>query len=152
CGVSRTVIRAKAQTAQIVAVAEGPALTTSHYSDLAHRGLELFRAAGDARLSQRGALACASCHPEGRADGLSWRINGHVLQTPLLDGRIVGTHPYKWDGGDPNLATSLGSTMRRLGGSGLPDADVKALSAFLEQSAAPRHPTEPTAQVARGKT
>ena len=27
------------------------------------------------QISQRGALACASCHPDGRADGLSWRID-----------------------------------------------------------------------------
>jgi cytochrome c peroxidase len=120
-------------------------------STLEHRGLELFRTSGDARLSTRGAMACASCHPEGREDGLSWRIEGHVLQTPMLDGRVAGTHPYKWNGGDADLPTSLSSTMRRLGGTGLPADDVKALSAFLEQTPAPRRPTREATQVARGK-
>lgn len=151
CGVSRKVIRAKADAAQITAVATSAELTKSHLDKLAHRGLELFRAANDARVSTRGALACASCHPEGREDGLSWRINGHVLQTPLLDGRVAGTHPYKWDGGDADLPTSLTSTMRRLGGTGLAADDVKALGAYLEQLPAPRHPTVDVAQAARGK-
>jgi cytochrome c peroxidase len=152
CGITRKVIREKtAAGAAPTTVATSQELTATHYTKLAHRGLELFRAANDARLSTRGALACASCHPEGREDGLSWRINGHVLNTPFLDGRVAGTHPYKWDGGDADLPTSLGSTMRRLGGSGLPEDDIKAIAAFLEQTPAPRRPTEDTQQVARGK-
>lgn len=151
CGVSRTVARIHAGPGVNTTLATTAALTASRLSPIAHRGLELFRAANDARLSTRGALACASCHPEGKDDGLSWRIEGHVLQTPLLAGRIVGTHPYKWDGGDPNLTASLGSTMRRLGGSGLPPDDVKAVAAFLEAQPAPRRPGRDRAQVARGK-
>ncbi len=151
CGVSRKVIRAKAAAAAVTAVATSSELTTSHFSTLAHRGMELFRAAGDARVSTRGAMACASCHPEGRDDGLSWRIDGHVLQTPLLDGRVAGTMPYKWNGGDSDLPTSLSSTMKRLGGTGLPPDDVKALSAFLDQTQAPRHPARDAGEVARGK-
>ncbi|MCE9574682.1 MAG: c-type cytochrome [Deltaproteobacteria bacterium] len=151
CGVSRKVARVHAGPGALSGLALSGELTKSRLSPIAHRGLELFRAANDARLSNRGALACASCHPEGKDDGLSWRIEGHVLQTPLLSGRIVGTHPYKWDGGDPNLQASLSSTMRRLGGTGLAPDDVKALSAFLEAQPAPRHPTRDRAAVARGK-
>lgn len=151
CGVSRKVIRAKVTAAQVTAAATSDELARSRLDKVAHRGLELFRAANDARVSTRGALACASCHPEGREDGLSWKINGHTLQTPLLDGRVAGTHPYKWDGGDADLPTSLSSTMKRLGGAGLPADDVKALSAYLEQLPAPRRPTVDTAQATRGK-
>ncbi|HTJ44344.1 MAG TPA: c-type cytochrome [Kofleriaceae bacterium] len=151
CGVSRKVVRAKSSAAQVTQVATSEELTKSRFDKLAHRGMELFRAANDARVSTRGAMACASCHPEGREDGLSWRINGHTLQTPLLDGRVADTHPYKWDGGDADLPTSLSSTMRRLGGTGLPADDVKALSAFLEQLPAPRRPTVDVAQAARGQ-
>jgi Cytochrome c len=151
CGLTRTVLRARVATAAVAQVATSTELTRTRLSPLAHRGLELFRGAGDARVSQRGALACASCHPEGRDDGLSWRIGGRVLQTPLLDGRIAGTHPYKWDGGDKDLPTSLTSTMRRLGGSGLPPDDVKALAAYVEALPAPRRPHEDPGQVARGR-
>ncbi|MCE9574680.1 MAG: c-type cytochrome, partial [Deltaproteobacteria bacterium] len=168
CGISRTIVRVSTEppstgartsvaiaapatdAAAITLVGASRALTTSRLSAIAHRGLELFRLP-DARLSSRGALACASCHPEGRDDALSWRIDGHTLQTPLLAGRIVGTHPYKWDGGDPDLAQSLTSTMRRLGGTGLDAPDVKALSAYLEAQAPPRRPTVAAAAVARGK-
>jgi hypothetical protein len=160
CGLSRTIERVRTQpdvaaasppaAVELTPLASSVALTKSRMSPLAHRGAELFRAP-DARVSSRGALACASCHPEGRDDALSWRIDGHTLQTPLLSGRIVGTHPYKWDGGDPDLPHSLASTMRRLGGSGLEPADIKALAAYLEAQPAPRRPTEDTAAVARGK-
>jgi cytochrome c553 len=96
-------------------------------------------------------MACASCHPDGRADGLSWRIEKRELQTPLLAGRLVGTHPFKWDGGDPTLRDSLASTMKRLGGTGLTKDQTDSLAAYLEQLPAPRTPTRDKEMVARGK-
>ena len=152
CGLSRTVAKMTRKDNTATFAVLGSALTKSRMSTLEHRGAELFRTANDGRLSSRGALACASCHPEGRADGLSWRIEKHELQTPLLNGKVLGTHPYKWDGGDKDLTTSLGSTMRRLGGGGLPAADTKALAAFLEGMAPVRTPNRDLKQVARGKT
>jgi cytochrome c553 len=133
------------------AVAFGKAATKSRRTELEQEGYALFRIGNDIRISTRGAMACSSCHPDNRTDGLSWRIEGHELQTPLLAGRIEDTHPYKWDGGDKDLKTSLGSTMRRLGGSGLGDRQVKALAAYLESLAAPRAPARDRAQVSRGK-
>ena len=115
----------------------------------AREGYDLFRRA-DARLSARGAMACASCHPEGRADGLSWRIEGHTLQTPLLAGRTAHTAPFKWDGTDPTLMDSMTSTMRRLGGAGLDEEQTAALAAYVDGLARPRAPTREAAQVARG--
>ena len=132
-------------------VARAKPATKSRRSDLERAGLALFRAGNDGRISTRGAMACSSCHPDGRADGLSWRIEKHELQTPVLSGRVAGTHPYKWDGGDKDLVTSLTGTMRRLGGSGLGDTEVKQLSAYLESIPAPRVPARDTKQVARGK-
>ena len=110
----------------------------------------LFHAANPA-VSQEGNLACASCHPDNRADGLSWRIEKRELQTPLLAGRVVGTHPYKWDGGDATLRDSLRSTMKRLGGTGLARRDTDALAAYLESLPPVRTPTRDATQVARGK-
>src|SRR5690606_7446525 len=69
----------------------GAALGTSTRSESAQRGAELFRRGFDPRVSTGGVMACGSCHAEGRTDGLSWRIEGHNLQTPLLAGRIAGT-------------------------------------------------------------
>tara|TARA_R110002096_G_scaffold16898_1_gene57627 strand:- start:74253 stop:76175 length:1923 start_codon:yes stop_codon:yes gene_type:complete len=109
-----------------------PVLAKSKLSAAAKRGRMLFHKGGDARLSSRGAMACANCHPEGRNDGLSWRIEGTDLQTPLLAGRMNGTHPFKWDGQDKDLHTSLMHTVVRLGGHGIAPSDAKDLQAYLE--------------------
>jgi DNA-binding beta-propeller fold protein YncE len=131
-------------------VASGPVLVASAMTAKQHQGMVLFHAANPA-VSQEGNLACASCHPDNRADGLSWRIEKHELQTPLLAGRVVGTHPYKWDGGDATLRDSLRSTMKRLGGFGLARRDTDALAAYLESLPPVRTPTRDAAQVAHGR-
>jgi DNA-binding beta-propeller fold protein YncE len=133
-------------------VRQGPPIARSRYRALEQEGRELFFAGGDANVSAAGAFACASCHPEGRADGLSWRIDGMNLQTPLLAGRTVGTHPYKWDGRDSTLIISVSQTVFRLGGAGITIRQARALDAFLATLARPRAPTpaDPAA-VERGR-
>ncbi|CAN5906776.1 hypothetical protein BH11MYX2_BH11MYX2_20890 [soil metagenome] len=148
CSLSRTVAQLDSKISTAV-VASAP-LTDSALTAEQHRGMELFTTSS-AAISQRGALACASCHPDNRADGLSWRIDKHVLQTPLLSGRIVGTHPYKWDGGDKDLNASLTSTMKRLGGFGLKKDETAALSAYVESLPAVRSPSRDATAVAHGK-
>jgi len=155
CAFTRNVERldfvdAKGALAAAMKMNAGPTLVASAMSAEQHEGLVLFHSAEPA-ISQRGALACASCHPDGRDDGLSWKIETNTLQTPLLAGRIVGTHPYKWDGGDPDLKTSLATTMKRLGGLGLDKDQTANLAAYLEVLPAPRAPTRDPVQVARGK-
>lgn len=130
-------------------VTVGQPLIASALTTKQHQGLVLFHMASNA-VSQQGNLACSSCHPDNRADGLSWRIEKHELQTPLLAGRVVGTHPYKWDGGDATLRDSLRSTMRRLGGNGLGRRDTDALASYLEALPRVRTPTREATQVARG--
>lgn len=152
CAVSRKVVRvtmddAGGATPQIAAEAVAP----TRMSKQAHEGFDLFRKGNDGRISSRGAMACSSCHPEAGSDGLSWRIETHELQTPFLAGRVMGTHPYKWDGGDRDLAISLTSTMRRLGGGGLTPGQTKSLAAYLEALPKPRVPARAPAAVARGK-
>ncbi|HEX3759497.1 MAG TPA: c-type cytochrome [Kofleriaceae bacterium] len=155
CSFSRRVARIAfsdphAQHSDVATVMTSPTLIASAMTPKQHDGMVLFHIANPA-VSEQGNLACASCHPDSRADGLSWRIEKHELQTPLLAGRLVGTHPYKWDGGDATLRDSLRSTMRRLGGFGLSRRDTDALAAYLESLPAVRAPTRDPAQVARGK-
>jgi cytochrome c peroxidase len=126
-------------------------LATTTRSAAEQRGADIFRRGRDHRVSTGGFMACASCHPEGRSDGLSWRIEGHNLQTPLLAGRLVGTHPYKWDGKDSDLPTSLRNTVGRLGGSGLSASEARDLQAFLEGLPKPETPTIDKAAIARGQ-
>ncbi|MBV8763169.1 MAG: PQQ-binding-like beta-propeller repeat protein, partial [Deltaproteobacteria bacterium] len=148
CSFTRSIARVEFGSA--AKVEAGPSLVASTLSAKQHDGLVLFHQASK-QVSQNGAMACASCHPDGRADGLSWRIDKHELQTPLLDGRLVGTHPFKWDGGDPTLRDSLSSTMKRLGGMGLSPTQTDALASYLEALPAPKAPTRDVAMVSRGK-
>lgn len=141
------VIAAKASPPK---VQHGPSLIASRMSPPQHAGMVLFHAA-DLAMAEGGAMACSSCHPDGRADGLSWRIEKHELQTPILAGRVANTHPYKWDGGDKDLTTSLTMTMKRLGGQGLGAAQTAQLAAYIMMLPAVRAPSRDAAVVARGK-
>jgi len=138
----------------IAASARGPELAASLRSELVEKGAELFRRGRDFRLSDGGALACASCHPEGRADGLTWRLGKSILQTPILAGRVEGTAPFKWDGQDETLDESLHHTIARLGGfpERLRRRDFKALHAYILSIPSPQTPSVDDADaVARGR-
>jgi cytochrome c peroxidase len=123
----------------------GPELAPSVRAPAVEIGAELFRRAGDRRLSLDGGLACASCHPDGRADGLTWRRGDKQavvhekcftfssgggkaervpcrdfdftrVQTPILAGRVRDTAPYKWSGRDDTLHESIRKTVSVLDG------------------------------------
>jgi DNA-binding beta-propeller fold protein YncE len=152
CSLSRRLAVVSGSEASDLKVAWSAELAPSSLSASQLAGRALFRKGRDGRLSRGGGLACESCHPEARTDGLSWRIEARTLQTPLLAGRLVGTHPFKWDGGDRNLDRSLASTVRRLGGTGLSRADRRNLAAYLESVPRPRAPSVSDGDaVARGK-
>jgi len=152
CSLSRRLAIVSGAEASEVVMAWSAELAPSSLSRAQLAGRSIFRRGRDGRLSRGGGLACESCHPEARTDGLSWRIEARTLQTPLLAGRLVGTHPFKWDGGDRTLDRSLASTVRRLGGSGLTRADRRNLIAYLESVPRPRAPrAADEGAVARGK-
>jgi hypothetical protein len=119
----------------------GPELAESLRSAQIERGAEMFRRGDDWRLGN--SLACASCHPEGRSDGLSWRLGRSILQTPMLAGRVEETGPYKWTGEDSSLRDSFAHTLERIGGS--PDdvepGEFAALAAYITSLAKPRPPS-----------
>ncbi|MEM6289793.1 MAG: c-type cytochrome [Myxococcota bacterium] len=132
----------------------GPVLAASLRSDAVERGAELFRRGDDHRISDGGVMACASCHPEGRQDGLSWRLGGAILQTPMLAGRVTNTEPYKWGGLDPSLRASFKHTMLRLGGqpASIRGRELDDLTAYVRSLPIATRPTVSDADaVARGK-
>ena len=98
----------------------------------AQRGQRLFTFALDHRVGGANKFACASCHPDGRHDGLVWHIGAGPRQTPILAGRMTGTHPFNWVGSESELGDNITKTMGRLGGSGLPANDVADLQKFIE--------------------
>ena len=94
------------------------------------RGRALFTTERDRRISRDG-RACAACHPEGRDDGLVWKLGVGPRQTPTLIGRL-GSGPFGWDAKHAKLERSLEETIPRLGGTGLPAAELRDLTAFLQ--------------------
>jgi len=130
--------------------ARGPELAASDLDAAQHLGMVLFHTT-DKYISLFAGLACASCHYDGRADGLSWRINDSLLQTPILAGRIPHTAPYGWRGHAKDLTASLQTTVARLNGMGIGKRERAALAAYLEAMPPVRSPNRNADAVARGE-
>jgi mono/diheme cytochrome c family protein len=114
------------------------------------RGRELFHVTRDVRLSFDG-RACASCHPDGRADGLTWATPDGPRQTISLAGRAAGSGPYGWFGDHPTMKAHVTFTVARLGGLGFQSpADQKDLDALLAYVAALPAPSREGALVDEG--
>ena len=115
-------------------------------------GRLLFHAAGDNRIAKDG-RACASCHPDGRDDAITWSTPDGPRRTILLAGR-VGQPPYSWSNPEHTLREHLATTFDRLDGSGLRSLELDAIVAYITTMAPPNaaaNHAPPDAKVARGK-
>ncbi len=108
-------------------------------------GRELFHRSGDPRISRDG-RSCASCHPNGREDALTWATPDGPRQTPMLAGRLAATAPYSWSGQHGSLPEHVHTTFQRLGGSGLDDAALGALLTYINRMPAPAPAAAPPAR------
>jgi YVTN family beta-propeller protein len=74
------------------------------------RGEQVFN---DAHFSFQGQFSCASCHLDTTFDGLQWDLEPDGFGIDVVDNRsiesLIGTQPYKWNGGNPDLPTECGS-------------------------------------------
>lgn len=120
--------------------ADGTAVRSRWWSEQpVDRGVHLFHAA------PVGAVACASCHPEGAEDGHVWRfgVTGgeQVRRTQsLAGGASANTAPLHWDGTLVDLDALLVDTFEvRMGGT-LLGPDVDAFTAFLASTPRTTHP------------
>jgi mono/diheme cytochrome c family protein len=93
-------------------------------------GRKIFHTTGDGRIARDG-RACASCHPDGLDDGLTWATPDGPRQTPTLRGRVAGTAPYGWLGRRETLPAHIEQTIERLGGRGLLRDEIDGLAAYL---------------------
>jgi hypothetical protein len=109
--------------------------------DPLHLGRALFSRTSDTHISADG-RACASCHPDGRDDGLVWSTPDGPRQTPTLAGRLAGTAPYGWNGAKGTVVKHVTSTLKRLGGTGLDKASMDAVVAYCMAMKPP-----PTAEI-----
>ena len=116
-------------------------------------GRKLFHSERDRRISRDG-RACAACHPDGREDGLVWKLGAGPRQTPMLVGRL-DQGPYGWLAKHARLEDNMRETMTRLGGSGLPGAQLSELARYVREGlvAPPRAMVSEgeQGQIARGK-
>ncbi len=143
-----TVLEARADNVNVLAVSALP-------PDV-ERGRRLFYSAIDREVTSRtGGVSCATCHFDGRDDGLTWTFEEDGakvrLQTPSLAGRVSETAPLTWrdDVGSVAEEALLTSTLR-MGGKGPDDADLFAIQAFVDAIRLPILPEQDDALVAEG--
>jgi len=111
------------------------------------RGRELFFSNNDSRISGDN-RACATCHVDGRDDGLTWSTPAGPRRTRTLAGQLA-SGPYGWRGEHPTLETHVKRTFRQLQGTGLPDEDLAALLTYVRSL--PKPPSRTSPDAARGK-
>jgi hypothetical protein len=116
-------------------------------------GRVLFHMAGDDRISHDG-RACASCHPDGRDDSLTWATPNGPRRSIMLAGRVADTAPFSWSGTEQTLKEHIGITFSRLKGSGdLRSIELDALADYIRTlTPPPPLPARPelAAKIARG--
>lgn len=96
-----------------------------------------FRA--DSRVSDRSrSWSCATCHAEGRTDGLKWSFGDGMRQTPSLAGGIADTAPFTRRGTMPTVGAEAAVVAERLGGAGLDGEDIAAIEAAVQAIRAPQ--------------
>lgn len=99
-------------------------------------GRRLFYSATDSAIVLPGSgVSCATCHFEGRNDGLTWPLAAGPRQTPSLAGKVSDTAPVTWTQGVASVAHEVGLTSsNRMGGGGLGDAELAAIAAYVDHS------------------
>jgi mono/diheme cytochrome c family protein len=90
--------------------------------DTGHR---LFHEAG------RAGVTCASCHPEGGDDGLTWNLP-QPLHTPALYVELAGTEPFHWRGDLPDFGELVHEVHeKRMGEALQSDARIDAFERWV---------------------
>jgi YVTN family beta-propeller protein len=99
-----------------------------------------------AHLGRAGRFSCASCHPDGMADGLTWEFS-HVgdglarRNTRDLRAGVPATAPFRWSGHDARLDGFLQDEVTGLlQGPRRPAADLAALGAAIAGFRLPPNP------------
>jgi cytochrome c peroxidase len=93
------------------------------------RGRRLFNAV-DGRVAHDG-RACASCHTDGRDDGLVWNTPEGNRQTPMLAGRLADTAPYGWTRDAKTFHEYVQGTVQRLRGRGFTKEELDDLNTYV---------------------
>lgn len=80
-----------------------------------------------------GGVSCATCHIEGRTDGVSWNFDFGSRQTPSLAGLVSETGPFTWTQDVLTVQEDAAITAElRMGGEPLSDAEADAIAAYID--------------------
>ena len=84
-------------------------------------------------------LACASCHPEARDDGLVWTFDTEgQRRTQNVAGSILSRAPYHWAGDMPSIPVLMDDVFAdRMGGATPSDSAHRMLGLWLNRVNAP---------------
>jgi DNA-binding beta-propeller fold protein YncE len=106
--------------------------------DAARRGEILFNSN---KMTFHGQFTCASCHPNGGADGLDWDLSRDGIGNPMNTRSLLGvkdTAPYGWLGNSLNLADRVSGTLRTLHHHEPQGTEVADIVAYLKALPPPR--------------
>jgi len=106
-------------------------------------GRQLFNDASNPLITvpSTGGIACASCHPGGREDGMTWHFAEGLRNTPVLVGKqLTKTAPYHWDGAFDTFYGINHVLKDRMGGSGLTEQDFNDMLEYLANEPMPDNP------------
>lgn len=86
-----------------------------------------------------GLVACASCHPEGRDDGMVWTFEGlGPMRTQSLDTALLGSEPLHWRGDLADFADLVADVHDgRMAGGMLDVAAGRALARWIHNRVPP---------------
>ena len=148
-----TITDAVIETISLVRAGDRP---VSSEDNLLLEGERLFHSG---RLSFSGQFSCASCHPDGHADGLNWDLPAdgfnNFHNTKSLLGNAL-TAPYGWLGTSPTLRDRFTGTLRHLFQHEPTESETTALEAYLLQLRSADRVAGPAAEqlpaIARGKS
>lgn len=117
-------------------------------------GRELFYSSSNPSMAAAGAgVSCATCHFDGRNDGLTWTFDHGVRQTPSLAGRVSDTAPVTWTSEVDSVKREAFLTSQgRMGGSGIRDAQTESIAAYIDWSRSVVMPEQDADAVARGRS
>jgi mono/diheme cytochrome c family protein len=96
-------------------------------------GRRLFFAANNPMMATvGGGVSCATCHFDGRTDGITWTFARGPRQTPNLNVKLENTLPVGWAGNVATVADEGFNTSQKLmGGTGLTMGHTRQIEKFL---------------------
>jgi cytochrome c553 len=112
-------------------------------------GRDLFFGNGNPGMSADG-RSCATCHIDGRDDGITWDTPKGKRRTRTLAGQLANA-PYGWLGEHATLEDHVKITLKQLGGRGLAEDDFAALVGYVRSLPAPASASPSLPAVAHGR-